>query len=89
MVSRTKSEIQPPSADQIEDLTSTVLTLTEQVRCLRHAIDEVEQELGWAIRTRVIDRLPPPRSPSEEPLGRLQRRARLGTYRAAVRHRGR
>ena len=27
---------------------------------LRQAVDEIGEELGWAIRTRVLDRLPPP-----------------------------
>jgi len=48
------------SAEQVCDLTDAVLTLTEQVRMLRLAVDEIGAELGWAIRTRALDRLPPP-----------------------------
>ena len=48
------------SSDQVCDLTDAVLILTEQVRMLRLAVDEIGEELGWAIRTRVLDRLPPP-----------------------------
>jgi len=44
---------------QVCDLTDAVLTLTEQVRMLRLAVDEIGEELGWAIRTRVLDQLPP------------------------------
>jgi len=56
---------------QIEDLAElagAVLTLTEQVRCLRMAVDEIEAELGWAIRTKVLDRLPRPQFPCDERL---------------------
>jgi hypothetical protein len=56
---------------QIEDLAEfagAVLTLTEQVRCLRLAVDEIEQELGWAIRAKVLDRLPRPQFPCDERL---------------------
>lgn len=45
---------------QVCELTEAVLTLTEQVRMLRQSLDELEQDVGWAIRTRVLDRLPPP-----------------------------
>src|SRR5438874_9768159 len=62
---RERVKLQPPSADQIADLTDAVLTLTDQVRCLRLAVDEIEQELGWAIRTKVLDRLPPPQFPCD------------------------
>ena len=47
-------------SEEVVELTEAVLTLTEQVRMLRLSLDEIEQELGWAIRTRVLDRLPPP-----------------------------
>lgn len=48
------------TSEQVCDLTDAVLTLTEQVRLLRLAVDEIGADLGWAIRTRVLDRLPPP-----------------------------
>ncbi len=63
-----KKKVVPPSADQIVELTEAVITLTEQVRCLRLAVDEIEQELGWAIRTKVLDRLPRPQFPCDERL---------------------
>lgn len=40
--------------DQIDDLTQATISLTEQVRMLRHAVDEIGDELGWAIRNRVM-----------------------------------
>jgi hypothetical protein len=58
----------PPTeitAEQIANLTDAVIGLTEQVRVLRMAVDEIEQELGWAIRTKVLDRLPPPQFPCD------------------------
>jgi hypothetical protein len=54
--------------EELAELTGAVLTLTEQVRCLRLAVDEIEAELGWAIRTKVLDRLPPPQFPCDERL---------------------
>ena len=42
------------SPEQVEDLTQAVLSLTEQVRVLRQAVDEIGDELGWAIRNRVV-----------------------------------
>jgi hypothetical protein len=63
-----KQKVVPPSSEQIAELTKAVITLTEQVRCLRLAVDEIEQELGWAIRTKVLDRLPPPQFPCDEQL---------------------
>lgn len=56
---------QPPTTEQIADLTEAVITLTEQVRCLRLSVDEIESELGWAIRTQVLDRLPAPQYPCD------------------------
>jgi hypothetical protein len=51
---------QPVTAELVEELTFAVQALTDQVRCLRLAIDEIEAELGWAIRTRVLPQLQPP-----------------------------
>jgi hypothetical protein len=69
MTSRTsKQKHAAPSSEQISELTEAVIALTDQVRCLRLAVDEIEQELGWAIRTKVLDRLPPPRFPCDERL---------------------
>jgi hypothetical protein len=48
------------TAEVVEELTIAVQGLTDQVRCLRLAIDEIEAELGWAIRNRVIPQLQPP-----------------------------
>lgn len=58
----------PPTPDQIEELTAAVIALGDHVRHLRHAVDEIEQELGWAIRTKVLDRLPRPEFPCDERL---------------------
>lgn len=56
-----------PSDEQIEALTAAVFVLTDQVRrALRMSVDEIEQELGWAIRTKVLDRLPRPEHPCDE-----------------------
>src|SRR5690349_21087564 len=62
---RERAKPQPPSAGQLADLTEAVRTLTDQVRCMRLAIDEIESELDWAIRTKVLDRLPPPEFPCD------------------------
>jgi hypothetical protein len=40
--------------EQIDDLSQAVISLTEQLRVLRHAVDEIGDELGWAIRNRVM-----------------------------------
>lgn len=56
---------QPPSAEQVAELTEAVLTLTDQVRCLRISVDEIEQELGWAIRSKVLEHLPRPEFPCD------------------------
>ena len=56
----------PPTPDQIEELTSAVIALGDHVRHLRHSVDEIEQELGWAIRTKVLNRLPRPEYPCDE-----------------------
>lgn len=56
MPERTSKPCSFPTAEQIADLTEAVLTLTDQVRCLRLSVDEIEQELGWT----VLDRFPPP-----------------------------
>jgi hypothetical protein len=60
-LARCEHKVRPVSAELVEELTTAVQVLTDQVRCLRLAIDEIEAELGWAIRTRVIPQL---RSPS-------------------------
>ena len=44
----------PITSEQIDDLSQAVISLTEQVRVLRHAVDEIGDELGWAIRNRVV-----------------------------------
>lgn len=50
-----KSTSQPEiTPEQIDDLTQAVVSLTEQVRVLRQAVDEIGDELGWAIRNRVV-----------------------------------
>lgn len=58
----------PPTPDQIEELTAAVVAWRDHVRHLRHAVDEIELELGWAIRTKVLDRLPRPEFPCDERL---------------------
>jgi hypothetical protein len=58
MSERSSRKYEPTSAEQVAELTDAVLVLTEQVRCLRLSIDEIEQELGWTIRAKVLDRLP-------------------------------
>lgn len=60
------SEPRYPSDEQVEALSEAVLILTDQVRALRHSVDEIEQELGWAIRAKVLDRLPRPEHPCDE-----------------------
>jgi len=40
--------------EQVHDLTQAVISLSEQVRVLRQAVDEIGDELGWAIRNRVV-----------------------------------
>lgn len=57
-----------PTAEQIVELTEAVTTLTDQVRCLRLAVDEIEAELGWAIRTKVLDQPPRPTLPCDTSL---------------------
>lgn len=53
-----------PTPESVEELTLAVQALTDQVRMLRQAVDEIGDELGWAIRKRVIPELLPPPSPS-------------------------
>ena len=60
MPSRHKKNREALSEDPIEELTLTVAKLTEQVRMLRQAVDEIGDELGWAIRNRVIAQVHPP-----------------------------
>jgi hypothetical protein len=55
MAQRTKEKQQPPTGDQVEQLTDAVLVLTEQVRCLRLSVDEIEAELGWTIRRKILE----------------------------------
>jgi hypothetical protein len=65
MRQQTQAEHPGPTAEQITELTEAVLILTDQVRMLRLAVDEIEQELGWAIRTQVLDRVPRPEFPCD------------------------
>jgi hypothetical protein len=53
-------KIPAPTPEMVEELTLAVNSLTDQVRMLRQAVDEIGDELGWAIRNRVIPELLPP-----------------------------
>lgn len=53
MAERISKQRSFPTVEQVAELTEAVITLTEQVRCLRHAVDEIESELGWTLRNRV------------------------------------
>ncbi len=60
MPSNSKRGMRGLSDETIEELTQTVNSLVEQVRILRQAVDEIGDELGWAIRNRFRDQLPSP-----------------------------
>ncbi len=51
---QTKAPSSAITPEQVEDLTQAVVSLTEQVRVLRQAVDEIGDELEWAIRNRVV-----------------------------------
>lgn len=51
---QTKAVSSKPTSGQVNDLTDAVMSLTEQVRMLRQAVDEIGDELGWAIKNRVV-----------------------------------
>lgn len=73
MPPRQQVETHSVSTESVHELTDAVLSLTDQVRMLRLAVDEIEQELGWAIRTRVLDNFPtsPPTRITSLPLDPL------------------
>lgn len=58
-----QSRTPAPTPEMIEELSSAVQALTDQVRMLRQAVDEIGDELGWAIRNRVIPKRQPPTIP--------------------------